>query len=141
MLLCLQKLNYGFKRNRRREVNRVNECASGNGWNRNAAEAVLCGDLQAPAVSTCQQFGFLLVSTPPDRANCVDNVSCFEIAPCSNDRITDWTATNPQTLLIYFRATFCVNGAIRAIAFVQPPVRGGDNSIGFLIGNVAGYEI
>src|SRR5262249_10524792 len=54
--------------------------------------------------------------------------------------VADGTTSNASALLIDAWAALGVNGAVSACALVEPPVCGGDDCIGLLVGDVAGDE-
>src|SRR5207244_10428482 len=139
-LLLLEELNNRLQCNLRCESDRVNERAGGDGRNRDVAQTVLGGDLQAPPVGACQQLWLMLVAPSPNRSHSMNNVTRLQVPSCRNDRITNGTTTNMPTLLINPRSAFGVDSPVCTAALVQPPVCGGDNRIGILVGDVTGDE-
>jgi len=137
VLLCLQELNNRLQGNRCCEPDGVNKRACRDGWNRDAVQLMLCCYLQAPPISTRQQLTLMLITTSPDRTDRVDHMSRLEVTSCSDDCITNRTTANAATFLVNLWATFRVDGAICAVAFVQSPMRGCDDGVSILIGNVA----
>jgi len=57
-----------------------------------------------------------------------------------SDGIPNRTTADLATLFVNFRITFRVDGAICAVAFVQSPMRGSDNGVSILVGNVIADE-
>jgi hypothetical protein len=98
------------------------------------------GNLQAPSIRASQELGFVFIATLPDRSNGVDDVARLEVASGSNDRVANGTAANPLAFGIDLRTAFRMDRPIRAKALVEPPMRGCDDSVGVLLGDIAGHE-
>jgi hypothetical protein len=70
----------------------------------------------------------------------MDDVSRLEIAAGGYDGIADGAAADATTLFVNSRPTLGVDGTICAVTFIEPPVGGGDNRVGVLVGNVPCYK-
>ena len=70
----------------------------------------------------------------------MDHMPRLEIASCRNNRITNRTASDAAAFLINFGTTFRMNSPVSAVAFVQSPMRSGDNGICVLIGDITRDE-
>jgi len=82
----------------------------------------------------------MLIPTSPDRTYRMNDMPRYEVASGGDDSITNWATTDALTFFINLGATFRVDGAICAITFIQTPMRGSDDCIRILNGNIAGYE-
>src|SRR5213078_4568168 len=138
--LSLQELDNRPERDRRGQADWIDERPGGNGRKRNGAQAMPDGDLQAASVGARQQLRLMLVAAAPDRADRVDDVSRSEVAPGGDDGVADGTTSDASALLVDAWAALGVDGAVGACALVEPPVCGGDDRVGLLVGDVAGDE-
>jgi len=106
MLLSLEELNNRPEGDRCCKADWVNKCSGRNGWNRDAAQAVLSSDLQAPAIGALQQLWFVLIAASPHWPNGMNHMSRFEVAAGCDNRITNRTTSDALAFLVNLRAAF-----------------------------------
>jgi hypothetical protein len=64
----------------------------------------------------------------------------LEIAARGDYSVAYRAAANFSTLFINLRTAFCVNRTVCSRSLVQAPVSRGDDSVGILFRNIAGYQ-